>query len=339
VVRIAIIFRRGRGLRGAFCVAARLALAQSAISFGAHADVERFRFEYRAPSECPDARSFVERVAARTDRARLAANDDANAATMTVDITVRELEASGRLEFADVNGESVVRTVGGKTCDEIVSGLALIAALAIEARTSPATPPETTALPATPAPRDMPADTSSASASPLRFGAGLSGGVDSSSSPGAAPVAGIYGELAWRAPFRFVRLGARGASRAGSVGARTAVFTRWSGRLEACPVSVPLASHLGLPACLAFELGQLSAAGRASAALPETESAQILWAASEASAGFRWEPDRIWILEARGGLEFPWVRHSFVFHGPFEPIFDVPPISWTLAIDVGAHFR
>jgi hypothetical protein len=233
----------------------------------------------------------------------------------------------------------VVRSVGGRTCDEIVSGLALIAALAIEARTTTEPPVERRDPPSpTPPPAERPPEATPARASAVRLGAGVTGGFDSSSSPGAALAAGIYGEIAWRAPLRFVRIGAGRAAREESVNARSADFTRWAARLEACPVSWALASHLELPACAAFELGQLSGAGRPSAALPNPESARILWSAVEASGGVRWEPDRWWVLEARGGLGFPLIRHKFVFHGPDEIVFDVPAVGWTVAIDVGAHF-
>jgi hypothetical protein len=305
---------------------------------GADADAERFRFAYRAPPECPDERAFIERVAARIDRNRLALGDDPNAATMSVDVTARDTQSSGRLEFVDGNGEAVVRSVGGRTCDEIVSGLALIAALAIEARTTtqPAIEPQQLAAP-NPIAAERPSEPPSSRATPAQLGAGVSGGLDSSSSPGVAFAAGIYGEVAWRAPLRFVRVGARRVAGDGSVGERSATFTRWAARLEACPTSWNLGAHFELPACAAFELGQLAGAGRASHALPNPESDQILWSAVEASAGFRWQPDR-WVLEARGGLGFPLVRHKFVFKAPVDPIFDVPAVGWTVAIDVGAHF-
>jgi hypothetical protein len=316
-----------------------LALAWVTAS-AARGDAERFRFVYRAPPGCPDERTFVETVAEHIDRGRLASSSDAHASTMSIDVTVGQGESSGRLEFIDAaNGETVVRAVAGRTCDEIVSGLALIAALAIEARApaepAPEAPAEDPPAPSHALPETLPEK--SAAVSRVRFGAGVSGGVDSSSSPGAAFAAGIDAEVAWRAPLRFARLGARRVANDVSLNDRSASFTRWAARLEACPISLVLSPRLEMPACAALELGQLSGAGRASAALLDPQSAKILWTAAEASAGLRWEPD-LWWIEARGSAGLPLVRHNFVFRGPAETVFEVPVVGWGLAVQIGAHF-
>jgi hypothetical protein len=319
---------------------AAFALASVAVTSGARAAAERFRFVYRAPEGCPDERTFVERVAARIESTRLASQSDTGASTMAVDVSVRDTESSGRLEFVDSSGETVARTVSGRSCDEIVSGLALIAALAIEARvtTEPAAPP-----PAAEPPMLHPRLDEALAARPRdpfpppRFGAGVLAGIESSL-PGAAFAAGLYGEVAWREPLRFARIGARRVASDASVGNRTASFTLWSARVDACPLSFVLAPRLELPACAAFELGQLSGAGRTSAALPDPESDRILWGKFEASAGVRWEPTRFWIIEARGAAGFPLTRHKFVFRWPTDTVYEIPAAGWGLAIHLGAHF-
>src|SRR5258706_260252 len=164
------------------------------------------------------------------------------------------------------------------------------------------------------------------SPSPLRFGTGVIGAIDTWSTPGAALAAGVYGEVRWRAPIRFARFGARRAAGGASLNDRSASFTTLAARLEGCPISFVLSPGFELPACVAVELGQLSGAGRASAALSNPASDRILWAALDGSVGLRWEPGSWWVLEARGAAGFPLIRHSFVFRGPDQPIFDVPVV-------------
>jgi len=316
------------------------ALAWAIAPTAARGEAGRFRFAYHAPSGCPDERTFVDRVAQRIDRTRLASSTDPDAAQIAVDVSVRETDSSGRLEFVDAGGETVARTVSGRTCDEIVSGLALIAALAIEARPAPEPAvPAPAAEPPVLRPRldEAPVVRPPAYVAPPRFGGGVAGGLDSAS-PGVALVAGIYGEITWHEPLRFVRLEGRRVASDASVGNRAASFTRWSALLEGCPVSFALATRLELPACAAFEIGQLTGAGRTSASLPDPESARILWTALEASAGLRWEPTRLWVVEARGSAAFPLTRHKFVFRWPEERIFEVPAVGWGVAIHLGGHF-
>jgi hypothetical protein len=336
VVPVAIIWIRK------FAIGA-LALAGVTRTSGAWADAERFRIVYRAGSGCPDERTFVDRVASRLEGTRLASNADADARSISVELTARETDSSGRLEFTDANGETVVRTVAGRTCDETASGLALIAALAIEALSAPPAPaqlpPTEPRIPSPPSADAPPAGAPSADAhAPVGFGAGVTGGVDASSAPSAGLAFGIYGELAWRAPLRFARIVARRVESEASVNERKATFTKWSARVEACPVSVAIAPRLELPACAALELGRLSGEGQPSASLPDASSAAILWAAAGASSGLRWEIGRSWVVSARGSAEFPLTRHKFVFKGPSEPIFEIPPVGWGAAIELGAHF-
>src|SRR5262245_9116843 len=103
-----------------------------ALSTPAHAEPEAIRFDYHAPAGCPDEQAFTDRVKARTHQLTLGSSRGASR-TMAVSLTVNDGESSGRIEFVDWNASTVVRSVRGSSCDEVVSGLALIAALAIEA--------------------------------------------------------------------------------------------------------------------------------------------------------------------------------------------------------------
>jgi len=110
---------------------------------GATAD-EALRIEYSAPPTCPNQAEFLARVQARLSAAR-APEPGEFARTVSVAVNKEEDGFSARLQFVDARGETIVRTLSGKTCDEVVSGIALVTAHALEApddeRREPVPPP------------------------------------------------------------------------------------------------------------------------------------------------------------------------------------------------------
>jgi hypothetical protein len=305
----------------------------------ARAEGDRFRLIYTAPAGCSDERSFVQRVAARIGEERLTSSTDESAPAMVVQVSVGEAESSGRIEFPGADNQSFVRTVSGGSCDEVVSGLALIAALSIEALAT--TPPRAEAVSASPRSPEKSAAATPArpiAARSLGFGVGAFAGIDSWSTPGAALALGVFGELAWRSPLRFARLAARRETGSGVVSGREATFTTWAAQLDACPLSFVLVRGLEAPACANVQLGQLSATGTVGRALPGAAAAHILWASLGASLGFRWQPGASWSLEMAGNVGFPLVRHQFIFRGPEQTVYEVPLVGFGGSVGVGASF-
>ncbi|HEX4477454.1 MAG TPA: hypothetical protein VH142_20330 [Polyangiaceae bacterium] len=94
---------------------------------------ELVRIAYDAPADCPSRDAFLARVRSRVGTAWEA---PADGAARTVQVTVvREFgNSAARLAFVDENGRPVHRAVSGATCDEVVSAIALVTALAIESR-------------------------------------------------------------------------------------------------------------------------------------------------------------------------------------------------------------
>lgn len=101
---------------------------------------EPLRVDYRREGACPDGDAFFGAVRARTERARPATSGEA-ARTLKVTVAEEARGSRGTLAIVAADGASStsVREVRAATCDDVVSALALVAALAIdpEARTTP----------------------------------------------------------------------------------------------------------------------------------------------------------------------------------------------------------
>ncbi len=98
---------------------------------GVAQDVQPLRFDYAAAPDCPVESEFLERLARRTEKLHLAEPGEL-ARRFVVKVNVVPTGAVGQLEFLDLASEPIVRRIVADSCDEAVTGLALITALAIE---------------------------------------------------------------------------------------------------------------------------------------------------------------------------------------------------------------
>jgi hypothetical protein len=285
---------------------------------------------YEAPSRCPDASAFVERLRARTSHGDLAPSSEV--ARFIVIVSSTQAASSARIEFSGADSQPVTRTVSGRTCEEVVSAAALITALAIEATLggAPAVIPEATEPAATSPPvRDTVVAPSPGEPRSIWLrggGLGASGGLDSWT-PGGGYAWGVFGELAGRAPLVFARLTLRGTAGSTSVEARSATFTSLMARLSLCPFSLQISEPISLIPCAAIDVGRLTGQGEASAELRTPRSAAILWSAAEAVLLVRWQLGDLVAIEAGGELGFPLVRHTFVFEWPTRLVYEVPALG------------
>ncbi len=102
---------------------------------------EPIALDYDAPAGCPDLSAFVTRIRARTSRARMAwPGEPARSFRVKV---VAGPPARGTITVSDEHATEGARALEAASCTEVVDGLALITALAIdpEARTSPVLSP------------------------------------------------------------------------------------------------------------------------------------------------------------------------------------------------------
>jgi len=309
---------------------------------------EPVRFEYSAPGGCPDHSVFAERVRARVQRGRFAAEGEL-ARVFTISVTSSGATSTAKVEFVDSNGERVVRAVSGETCDEVVSGIALVTALAIDARAGadeePAAGPEPEARGAPSEPpltAKLAVAPKRASAEPppaLRWELGVTGSANTWSAPEAAFGAGVFGEVDLGAfPLRHVRVSLLRATSSAFVGTRKVRFTSSLVRLSACPVALELVDHLALVPCLGADFGALEGEGTMSASLPNPDADTIFLPVGLLFAEIRYDLDDILVFEGRGELGFPLRRRTFKFDDQDQPVFDLPEMGFGAGVSVGLRF-
>jgi hypothetical protein len=346
------------------------------VAFGATparaAETEPIRIVFHAPAECPDAAAFTGQVTARTRRARLAEAGE-SARTFTVTITSAGRRTRGQLTIDDPGGPPSARAVTGGTCDEVVSAIGLVVALAIDphASTAPTPPPPPSPvpppppkprerfpppppydalpwwgpigapLPVVPAPEEAPTPR-------WRFGGGVRLGAVSGVAPSLLFMAGAYVEVArygagvLSPAFRLGYAGGDSGELSFGVG-NGGRFTLHTARAEGCPVRLaplPTLPTLAAFPCLLFDAGALLSSGQAPPGGTSQSSAHA-WAAPGAGARIQWEVLSWLRLEAEGGVNVRLVQDTFSFVDPGGmpvPVHQVAPAGGFFAGGVGAHF-
>jgi hypothetical protein len=120
-------------------------LSLASVAAPAGADVEAIRLAFSAYRGCPDEDRFLHEITARTERVRRAAEGEP-ARVFVVVVTRETSTIRGVLSIMSLDGAVSRREVRGESCDEVVSALALMMALAVDplAATAPASPPAVT---------------------------------------------------------------------------------------------------------------------------------------------------------------------------------------------------
>lgn len=293
---------------------------------------EHIALVYEAPPECPDDGAFRSAV-----RSRVASDWEAQpgelARRMSVSVARRDDRYLATIDFLNPQGEHVARSVSGSVCADVINAIALVTALAIQARVEEAlaqSEPEIAQTPEPPAESPAPPPTvkpAAATASPpatqaekpqnppapkprthVRFGAAVA--VGTGVGPNWALGPALFAALEWNGP----RLGLTGTALwSGSVqaGDLPARFRRLAARLEGCPVSWR-AGRFGFEPCAFFEFGSLRGdADTTSPALLQSPSGGASpWLAPGALARVVTSLDPlVLVLEVNAGV--PLVRESF----------------------------
>jgi hypothetical protein len=241
---------------------------------GATPPGQPFRLEYWAHGQCPDAIEFARQIQSRAPRLRPAEGDEP-ALGFYAELDARGGAATGRLTARSPDGREVKREVRGATCDDVVTALALIAALAAD----PSQPVEASPTlghanaPRRPAPRtpqdavDEPAyDAFTEPTVPdpeQRWTYGIGGGVafDSSIAPNPGYGLGVGFEaegLGGSALRPLLGLSAnRAAAASTGTGGGDAAFTWLAFRFTGCPLRWPEQTPLFLRPCGFFDVGEL----------------------------------------------------------------------------------
>jgi hypothetical protein len=352
MVKLSLLTRTIRLIGLSFAAATGVSLVARVTS--AQFPDEAVRFHYRAPAGCPDGETFASRVQARTGRARLGEPGEL-ARQFDVEVQMDGQGARARLSFTDSQGAAVVRAVRGETCDEVVSAIALVTALAIEAgpnepgASAPpaepsqkaATAPEVETAPNAPRSRGLRAPEPDA----LAWSFGVEGSMSSWLGPGLSLGVGAFAEAGtYAGPSGRVTL-LRATSHAmiehrdrPSV-FRRADFTAYIARVGGCPLALGLGAGFRVLPCASFGLGQLEGEGHESEGLSPGGSGAILWADVLAELRLDWTLSDSLVFSADGELGVPFfLEHRFRFKGPEQDVFEVPDVGGGGALGVAWRF-
>jgi hypothetical protein len=316
--------------------------------FGAAGAEEAVRFRYGAPHACPEADAFVARVRERTARGRLAAPEEL-ARTFRVAIAEDAGGFLGRIEFLDDAGAAVSRSVRGEQCDAVVSSLALITALALDAtldedsRVLPLpvmTSSSPRPRPARHPPKWEPPRAFRATASPPRrvtsMRIGLTGGYAGAVH---APSLGLLGQLDFRGGWA-LRLAAHYGWDdfvADDQGRRAKLRTQGI-ETSVCPWRYG-PRDLAIAPCALLDLGYLHVAGVRDSQLTSASGQGIFWAAAGAELRLAWEPRSAFWAEIRVAGLLPLRQgYRFTFENPRKDAYLAPPFAASAGLSGGVRF-
>ena len=289
--------------------------------------------EYHAAEACPSEDFFAEQLLARTTRIRLVPRGvPARRAVVTIDL--EGVLPLGRLVIQEINGAEAVREVTGDACREVVSALALIAALSVDPNAvttpvvAPASGPVVAPAAAPVSVVVVPKPSAPSAPFPLRFG--VAGGL--SAAAGIAPSVMLGGrfslEMAYRG-VRFVpslRLGLERsrAARLALAGGGAVDFTCTVGTMSVAAVELTV-GPLSVAPTVDVEAGALRADASQVAG---ATSASRAFAALGLGARVGLVLLRPIALEGSAVAEFPLVRDRFFFE---------PDVTVARAAPVGVH--
>jgi hypothetical protein len=328
-------------------------------AFGAPAEPDvAFSVRYDPPAGCPSAADFEGAIVSRTPGASVAPPGAAPVA-FDVELLSSRGEVAAVLVTTLPDGTRSRRDVTAESCEEAVTALAVIAALAVngyrEAKSSPVAPAEPSAPPArseppvgkSAAPPDEPPErervdgesaprASAPRAATLRPGAFVHATWESAVAPSGTFGANAGAELEWGRSgvwWPSVRAGVL-ATLAGSetTSDGSATFRVIAARVELCPVGWGERRAPSLRACLELDAGKLDGAGSGDGIRdPQTQS--MPWLAAGAAGRGEW-PLAAWLsLEASAGAR-ALLRHDVFLFRPGTVVHDVPPISAGFALGI-----
>lgn len=224
----------------------------------------------------------------------------------------------------------IVREVPGASCDEVISAMALIAALMVDPLAGSA-PPRPTWPPkgeeSRPAARREPAF-----AGQIEHRLSARTAVAPKLALGQTLAVALISEASSLRPSLGLSLSTARGTRTVTNG--SAEFDWVAGRLALCPVGLGSARLWDLRFCAGVELGRLRGTGYATAA-PASKS--ILWSSAAALLDAqRRLLGPLW-LGGEAGLTFPWTREHF-YLDPQTNLHRIPAWGVTGAIGLAFHF-
>lgn len=329
-------------------IACGLAACAAAVASPALAEPLAVQLEYHAPDGCPARDTFVRDVLRRVSHLALASEGEA-ARRFEVDVSTSPREAAARLTFVDDEGQRVEREIRSRDCNQAVSGIALVTALAIDPRLALDDSP----APESAADEEPPRLETPSKLQPTRIDSGVTreppsaadtwswtvgaeAGPVSDVAPGLTASALLFAELGPSDTLR-ARLSAGYAdSGERAVGDGAARFRLSHGRGELCPTAAALAP-LTLRPCAALELGLYHAAGSRSPRVAVPKESSTTWFAGLVALRAELALGDVLALELAGQLRAPLLRRDYVFERPETPAYRTPSLGGGVLLGAGAR--
>ncbi len=302
--------------------ACAIAIAASVAGTGAappRAEAERaeevVELRYAAPPGCPTRDAAVELIRERTPAVRFAAGAPR---VFAIRVTAGEHGYTGEL----VVDETADKQLTAQRCDDLVTALALVIALAIDPTAAAGPRIEAVAVPPPPPPPPGPTRMRDAT---------LAGVLGAGVTPDLLVAGGLAGRARWGARAAEIAIVA-GRDSTREADAR-ATFTRLVVRPAACLVQ--LRGPLELGGCGHAELGVVRATGDD---IINSRGLTRLWAAVGAHGTLRWPaPSSRGFAQLQLGLTVPFTRDRYRFM-PGILIHDTPPLTGWVGLGVGLRF-
>lgn len=307
---------------------------------------EPIRIEYRAEDAagCPSRAEFEAQVFARTVGAR-SATEGERVRTFIVELRQEGARVAGSLVVEERDGATMARRVSGSRCLDVARVLALATALAIDPRAelAPRQTLEELSAPEPPPESGPPSNVGAAASrepAPAVWTPRLALGVSASFLAAPKPALGASMLLGFDTP-RVTSLSMVGLElvyrQAGSGVVRdaSARFHFYVARPTLCALGVALAVSLRVAPCAVVEAGGVTGIG---SGIPNQSSKTRFWVAGDVLLRLELDLSQAWFVTLEGGAQFPLTRYRFVFENPNTKIHDVPVLTATSALRVGASF-
>lgn len=301
-------------------------------------DPRAFRVVFTSSTPCNDAAEFGRQLQRRTARLR-PADAVEPALTFLVDLSAVPTGVRGQLVVREPGGGLTTREVPGVECKEVLSAMALIAAVLVDplATTGTLAP---ASFPERASPRSSRA--SSSPESPSRWGLGVGQRVTAQTA--------LAPDLTWGAAFQaaisyavsgsfapVVRVGGHLArSRAVPHAPGFAKFDWTGARISLCPVAWAPATSVTLRPCAAGDVAWFGASGYG---VVDEKTVDLLWGAAGAELNGEVALYGPLSLGAEVGAFFPFLHgRRFYFIPDRATIHEIPAVGLSFSLGIEVHF-
>jgi hypothetical protein len=294
---------------------------------------------YSAPAQCPNEEWFYADVLGRIPRARRAAPGEA-ARRFDVTVVIETGKSRAALEFVDAEGRRVQRDLEADDCAEVVAGIAVVTALAIDPRLAEldrAAPESSKPPPARErAPREEPPSETPRARRSWSWSLGAHAGAVSDVAPVWVPSIAVFSELLPSDAALTARL-ALGLADSGELERDGARLRFWllHGGAELCPFTSDFASRFRLLPCAGIEVGAVHAEGLASPRLAEPSGTTDLWLAATFGPALELDLGGAFFLELQGKLRLPLLRRTYVLERPPAVAYETPALGFGVFLGLG----